>query len=230
MGNAYWSASNGCYARVADPQPGESSILWDGHRDAEGKPTGRIHHCLAPGAPLGYESWYSAFWVPEELSEETIRINPAEVAQRAVAQMHLRAGELGATPLPGTNARSVVGLPTWLWVADPGETTWGPITRSATAGPVTVTATAQVTNVTYDMGDGTTVRCTTPGTPWTPAAGASDSPDCGHRYTTAGDYTITATSHWQVQWHGGGQSGTINFTLNNTRNITVTQLQVVVTK
>jgi hypothetical protein len=230
VGGAYWSATHDCYARVADPQPGDASKLWDGHRDGDGKPTGVIHNCLAPGAPGGYESWYSSFWVPDTFSEEMIRIDPAEVAQRAVAAMKLRAGQLGATPLPGARARSVVGLPTWMWVADAGENTWGPITRTATAGPVSVTATAQVRDISYDMGDGTTVRCTTPGTEWTPAAGTTDSPDCGHRYTQPGDYTITANSHWQVRWHGAGQTGTLTFTLTNTRNIEVTELQVVVTQ
>ena len=42
---------------------------------------------------------------------------------------------------------------------------------------------------------------------------------CGHRYekmsTDQPDeaYQVTATSHWVVEWTGGGQSGTIEFDL-----------------
>lgn len=41
------------------------------------------------------------------------------------------------------------------------------------------------------MGDGATVTCTAPGTPYTPNYGAQPSPDCGHTYTRPG--TLTAT-------------------------------------
>lgn len=61
----------------------------------------------------------------------------------------------------------VVGMPMWMW-ADPSPTTFGPLSASATAGGVTVTATAKVTTVRWAMGDGTTVTCHGPGTPYTP--------------------------------------------------------------
>ena len=37
-------------------------------------------------------------------------------------------------------------------------------------------------DVTWDMGDGTEVVCNTAGTPYKPAFGRKDSPDCGHTY------------------------------------------------
>lgn len=229
LGGATWSVGHDCYVKRADPQPHASSALWDGHRDADGKPTGAIYQCVATSADPTHGDWRTnSFWAGANPVADAV--DPGALAARAVASMHLRAGELGATPLPGAGARSVVGLPTWMWVADVGDQTWGPISRTATAGSVSVTAVAEVADVSYDMGDGHLVRCVTPGTPWTEPAGAAPSPDCGYRYREAGDYTITADSHWAVRWHGAGQSGTITFTLTSTREVSVTELQVVVTR
>ncbi len=49
---------------------------------------------------------------------------------------------------------------------------------------MTVTATEQVTPIRWTMGDGATVTCTGPGTPYRCSEGMADSPDCGHRYAT----------------------------------------------
>jgi len=115
-----------------------------------------------------------------------------------------------------------------MWVADPTATSFGPATASATAGAVTVTATAKVTSVTWDMGDGTRVQCGA-GTPYSPSYGAAPSPTCGHRYQRPGDYTITATSNWVVDWTGGGTSGRLTLSLDSTSNITVAQAYGLVT-
>jgi hypothetical protein len=102
---------------------------------------------------------------------------------------------------------------------------------------VSVSATAKATKVVWDMGDGTKVTCRNPGTEWTPAKGDADSPTCGHTYLVdSGDqpddaYTITATSHWKVDWSGAGQSGTITFTLTGpTRQLEVVELQALRTQ
>ena len=55
----------------------------------------------------------------------------------------LEAISVGITPPPGPDSTTLVGLPTWMWVADPGPQTWGPITRTASSGSVTVTATGR---------------------------------------------------------------------------------------
>ena len=57
----------------------------------------------------------------------------------------------------------LVGLPVWMWAQHPDSTTWGPVTRTATAAGFTVTATAKVTKVVWAMGDGETVVCRSPG-------------------------------------------------------------------
>ena len=109
-----------------------------------------------------------------------------------------------------------------MWVDSPGPQTWGDITRSATSGGVTVTATGHVVRVTWTMGDGTTVNCQQ-GTAYRAAFGSDPSPTCGHRYAAPGSYPVTATSDWEVQWSGGGTSGTIRFSLAQNTTVQVAE-------
>jgi hypothetical protein len=143
--------------------------------------------------------------------------------------MELVAPRVGATPIPGPEAVSLIGLPTWLWIDGADAHSWGPITRTASAGGVTVTATAKVDRVVWDMGDGNTVTCRNKGTVWSRALGAGDSPTCGYRYTRRGPRTITATTFWEVDWSGAGQSGTITFDMSGSRDVNVVELRAVIT-
>lgn len=129
-------------------------------------------------------------------------------------------------------------MPAWMWIADPGESTTGPITRSATGGGITVTATARLDRVVWSMGDGATVTCTgsaAEGTAYHVSYGTVSSPTCGHTYTTMSDdqpgdaYTVTATSYWTVTWAGGGASGTIPLTLTRSTQVRIGELQVLIT-
>jgi len=118
----------------------------------------------------------------------------------------------------------------------PSETTWGPITRTAAVPSVSVTATARVDRTVWEMGDGSTVTCTTPGTPYEDQYGDDPSPDCGHRYTKTSvrelgnAYTVTATNYWVFEWAGGGQSGQIPLELSDSVQIRVGEMQVLVTR
>ncbi|MEB8338052.1 hypothetical protein [Streptomyces endophyticus] len=86
---------------------------------------------------------------------------------------------------------------------------------------------ARPTKTVWTLGDGGSVTCRGPGTPYTRAVEASrPSPDCGHTYRTtpAGRphraYAVSATVHWKVTWQGAGQSGTFP-DLTTTSNATV---------
>ena len=76
------------------------------------------------------------------------------------------------------------------------------------------------------MGDGSTVTCTGPGTRYEDRYGKSPSPTCGYRYTKQGEYTVRATSYWEVAWNGIGRSGTIPLTFTSTATITMGEVQV----
>jgi hypothetical protein len=167
----------------------------------------------------------------------TTTVDPVIVAWRATASMGLRAIDMQIAPTPVSaepESMGLVGLPVWLW-ADDTAGTWGPQTASASDGPVSVTVTARVSRVEWDMGDGTTVTCTEPGTPFDPTrhTAEDESPDCGHTYLHTssrqpdGLYTVTATSHWTAEWADDtGQTGTIPFELTTTEQIRIGELQV----
>ena len=216
--NGWWVQSRQCYAKAANPQPPKSDPLWEGHD------FGAIYGCTrafdTTVAPVVVSFWAGAapgVGAPPD---------PADLARKAIAQMNLRAVSIGIVPEPGPNRIGLVGLPTWMWAQDAAGSSWGPVTRKVTAGAYSVTATAKVAKVVWAMGDGSTVVCRTPGTPYEDRFGASQSPDCGHQYTKQGRYTVRATSHWSVAWAGIGQSGTIPLTLADSAVITMGEAQV----
>ena len=153
--------------------------------------------------------------------------DPAVLGQQAMESMNLKAIDIGIVPEDTPGSIGIIGMPTWMWVEAPGENTMGPITRSASARGYTVTATAKVTKIVWNMGDGQTVTCTGPGTPYADSYGKQSSPNCGHTYIRQGRYTISATSYWTVNWSGIGQTGTIPIDFTTTTNITMGESQVI---
>ncbi|MFF1561685.1 ATP/GTP-binding protein [Streptomyces sp. NPDC058279] len=144
-------------------------------------------------------------------------------------QLRLEGPDIGIVPFP--TGRGIVGMPVWMW-NKPGPTRTGPATASASAGAVTVTATPRVAKVVWCMGDGAVITCTAPGTPYEPRFGKQKSPDCGHMYTATsaqapgGRYPVTATTTWDIQWAGAGQTGTLNTTRQSQTSLTIGELQV----
>jgi len=151
--------------------------------------------------------------------------------------MQLRMGDIGSTP-PAGGEPAVVGLPIWLWVANPAPNTTGPITASAGRDGVTVTVTATLDRIEYTMegADGRLNAQTVcsggaaPGTPYEPSFGGAPSPTCG--FTQAdnqktGSFVITGTAYWVAEWSGGGQQGTIPVTVSNSVAMEVGEVQVV---
>ncbi len=61
------------------------------------------------------------------------------------------------------------------------------------------------------MGDGTTVTCHGPGTPYAKSRGKASSPDCGHLYERpsytepGGRFQGAATAAWTVTWIAAGR-------------------------
>lgn len=227
-----WDGSRHCWVQLAVPQeePGSSST-WEGHTD------GAIYQCTPPHA-RGSTGLFPGSTVYFWAADPPPRVVPVELARQAVDRMNLTGATVGATPLD-PDAPGVVGIQTWLWINGADEHTWGPNTATASAGGVTVTATAQATKTVWKLGDGTTVTCRNPGTEWRrslPGA-KEDSPTCGHTYLRDSgsqpghSYTIAATTHWTVDWSGGGQSGTITFTLTGPpRHMDVVELQALRTR
>jgi hypothetical protein len=142
-------------------------------------------------------------WIPSARPA----LSPEQVADMARKRLNLPSPLIAASP----SRLQLVGLPTWLWLRD---SRWNPVPATASVPGVSVTATARPTRVTWTMGDGRTVVCTGPGTPYLASGDPrAASPTCGHTYSTSsaaepgGNYMVTAQIHWTVSWTGAGQTG-----------------------
>jgi hypothetical protein len=156
---------------------------------------------------------------------------PEVVAREAVARLSLTAPTPTVGPPPSINRwkMAAVGYPLWLWVE--GNTNPAPVTDSS--GPLSVSLDARVASISFDMGDGHTVRCADSGTRWTRSVPAGQSsPSCGYSYTRPslpyGHYTVTATTNWVVDWNINGTRGTLPVTQTATTSLPVGELQVLV--
>lgn len=225
-GYGYWSNNHHCYVKALSPQPPAGDPAWQRHSPGDGA----VYACYQPQTDFSAYMWFQN---PPPGAEAGP--SPREVAQLAISQMDLRAVDIGIAPKPGPNSVGIVGMPVWMWAANPDRHTVGPIAASASGGGITVRATARLHKVTWSMGDGTTVRCAGVGTAYKASYGMKESPDCGHVYQRSssrkpGDtYTVTATSDWVVQWNGAGQSGTIRLGgLQRSAEISIGEAQVLV--
>ncbi|MBY8889113.1 hypothetical protein K7472_30340 [Streptomyces sp. PTM05] len=211
-----FNPSDACYWAPLSPQPPAGDPLW---RLATGLPAdwkpgpnqGELYNVVCPGA--GREVDGGTFWSARPPAQAGPDL--AALARQAVSRMRLAPPAIGIDPQP--SGMGLVGMPVWMW-NKPGATTTGPASASASAGGVTVTATATVANVTWSMGDGKTVVCTSPGEPYQASYGKAMSPTCGYMYqqTSAdqpgGKYHVTATTTWNVHWAGAGQEGDLTVT------------------
>ncbi|MDA8283224.1 MAG: hypothetical protein M0Z42_08015 [Actinomycetota bacterium] len=157
-----------------------------------------IPTCAGPGVidPM------PPFWVTgAKHAAVTVQVAPVVVAEEAAKHLGLASPVIEMAPPDGDS--QLVGVATWLWV---NPATWHPVTASASAGAVTTTATATPMKVVWDMGDGSTITCGGPGTPYDPSAPKAKT-NCSYTWSTAGTYAVTATVYWSVAWTAAGAAG-----------------------
>lgn len=132
--------------------------------------------------------------------------DPYVLAQSAVARIQLPAANPSVAPDPSKNEWNMlaVGLPVW-FTADQRQT----IDASTTQQGIAISLVASRSTTTFDLGDGTTITCTSMTPRPEDAPAMAKSPDCGHTYLKAGTYTVRATVQWDIGWSALGQSGTI---------------------
>lgn len=137
-------------------------------------------------------------------------ITPAELGAQAVSQLQLPSPVIRTNP-PAAG-RQLVGVPTWFWQAS-----WSPKAATAAAAGFSVTATATPKSARWIAGDGTSLSCTGPGTPWHPGTNPRlPSPTCGHVYLRSsgnapgGRFPLTVNVTWTVSWRSadGTAAGT----------------------
>lgn len=216
-GWGWYNPTDGCYYQMMEPQPDSTSEWWQG-ADPETSDV-YVQRCLPDGG-----TGFVVLQAPPPGYGGGGGITAEELAQRAIADLPITGPAIGIAPDPA--GTGLVGLPVWIWTAETAET-WGPVSATASVPGLSVTATATARYIDWSMGDGDTVRCTEPGTPYEGSYGMSESPDCGHRYDRADDYTVTGTTTWDITWtvDGGGASGTLTVTRDSTTEITIEEAQ-----
>ncbi len=117
-----------------------------------------------------------------------------------------------------------MGFPVWLWTDSPRT-----VTSTATNDGLTFTLKATWTSTTFNLGDGHTKTCTN--TSVYPAhidKPGSPSPTCGYIYDTASPkghpYTVSAETHWRIDWSTGGQAGSFDHIYTGSRTLEIGEL------
>ena len=213
----------GCFWLLADPQPPAGDPVWEGHAPGDGKIY--VAACGWPGL-----TGFTSFWRATPPPGFGGGPSPAELAARAINMLPIRGPQIGTAPAQGGSG--LVGLPVWLWTPAT-EATWGPSSRTASVPGLSVTATARAQKIVWSMGDGASVTCTSPGTPYQASFGNKKSPDCGYAgyakpsSSAGGRYTVTGVTTWHVTWAGGGQTGEVTVTRSSSTTIDIDELQVI---
>lgn len=240
----YGGWNGDCYVRNASPQPPAGDPAWEGHEPGDGI----VLECTSPacaeaGGDVTTCEGHSYHWSADPATP--VGPTAEELAQEAVAAMNLSTGQPGSTPPSSTGTPGsvgAIGLPIWLWIANPAPNTTGPITSPPQPGvglSVTATGTLDRVEWTLTTENGATVgaiSCDGPnaaGTPYDGRNSAEPSPTCGFGAdlnNSAGNLTLTGTSHWVVEWQStNGESGQILFTSPpSSTQIQVGELQAIV--
>jgi hypothetical protein len=200
-----WMGTDGCYYKLDttfDPP------AWDTADQPPPGEAGSYYDVTCVGF-TGLGTGGGIVWLPAGTAPAAALPAPAVLAAQAAGELTLPGPGIDANPSPGVE--QLVGVPTWLWL----EGGWQPVAATAAVPGESVTATATPTSVTWSMGDGSTVNCAGPGTPYVASDNpAAASPTCGYTYTTpsvgqsGGAFEVTATITWSITWAGGGQAGT----------------------
>lgn len=190
------------YTLVTNPTTGGQQLCLTVNAGQAGLDSNAVQVCYAAIMP--------------EAADGPVALNPAALAAQAVARLSVPAPQISISPHPSGNKWNVlaVGLPIWVWADDPG-----PITSQVSEQGIDIQLQAIRGSVTFDWGDATTSVCNL----MRPRPAGMDpltpSPDCGHTYLSRGDYTITATAGWAVNWQALGQSGALP--LNSASTVSV---------
>lgn len=152
-------------------------------------------------------------------------VDVAASARSAAASLGVPAPVIGLSPEPSGNRWGAlgVGLPIWAWVDDPGS-----LSASASQDGIDISLSASRGSVVFDWGDGTSSTCTQMVQRPVGVDPLMQSPVCGHAYLKAGDYTITATSSWDVLWQALGQQGRVGLSSSATYQMPIREFVTVV--
>jgi hypothetical protein len=226
----WWNSDDSCFYKETNRPSGPADPINTSVGGYHPPGDGTYYDFTCPGV-IGTGGGYAWLPSPPPGSPQPALPDPAVLAQRAVQQLGLAGPDIQTSPPTGTD--QVVGLPTWLWT-QVSATTWGSHSATAAVPGESVTATATAEQIVWGLGDGTTITCNGPGTPYQPTMdplGAS--PTCGHTYTAssagrpAQAYPVTATTTWSVHWAGAGVQGQLTLQRSSQTTLRVVEAQAV---
>jgi hypothetical protein len=221
----WYDSADGCGYRLTDPQPPAGDPFWNG------APAGAKAYTKVCPDTLGGPFTVTTVALADPPPGYGGMPSAQQLAAEAINKLALKGPDIQIAPAP--NGAGAVGLPVWLSTAVT-PTTWGPNSATAAVPGLSVTATARAQHIVWDMGDGHSVTCGSPGTPYNPSYGDRASPDCGYLYTVSsrgqsnGRYSVTGTTTWQITWTATtGETGNLTVTRSSTTSVRIDEVQVV---
>ena len=206
-----------------------------------GQPVGGAPAAPQPSAPrerICIPAFAGVYCGPEDTPAPVAP--PAEPAEPAepvaglpeiVSQASLELGvptpvvRLGPDPSWNQWKLLAVGLPIWLWTEGVQ-----PQTAATSMEGIDIQMQATPGGATVDWGDGTVIWCATMTSKTRYTDPLLMSPDCGHKYEHPGDYTITVTQQWIVDWAALNQKGQLQLqSVGTYPNLPIRNFHAVVT-
>ena len=155
-------------------------------------------------------------------------VDLVEVAHQARASLELDEPELSMSP--SADGPVLVHVPVWMWI---DEDQWAEQSASASVPGGEVSVSAVPSSVSWQMGEGATVDCDGPGTPFDTSTHdpEASSPDCGHTYTSTGQVEVSAKVRWETSWESDdGEGGSLpSLTTETSQQVEVIESSGVVT-
>lgn len=171
-----------------------------------GQPPGRWYYLSCGG--LSHAPLLPSFIPNGAAGPAANAVSPVALAQTALASAAIPAPAIGTSP---DTRHLLVNYPTRLYLTSG----WGRVSATASAGAVTATVAATPYKVVWSMGDGSSVTCDNPGTPYDPnkSWASQNPPPCGYTYSESSAnqpdeaYRLTATVYYHVTWAAGALGG-----------------------
>ncbi|MET9241289.1 hypothetical protein [Nonomuraea sp. NPDC003709] len=147
------------------------------------------------------DGYWDIVWIENKQSPRAVR---ERLARRAYARIPITPPEVLTAPPRGRDG--LVGLPHWFYLAK-GQ--WVPKSKRLHAGAVWAEATATPQRMTIDTGDGHSLTCNGPGTPFDPSLlAAQQRSTCSHLFLQpALARRVTVSVTWRGTWQGSGGAG-----------------------
>lgn len=166
------------------------------------------------------------------LTPEGGLVDPYQLALDAISSVQIAGPAIRTSP--SENGRLYVQVPTWLWL---DSSWWQTYEATANTGRVWSTVRATPVATTWELGDGRTVSCRGPGTPWRRGL-SEEASACTHTYRSSsasqpgGTYNLEATVTFEVSWTSnvtdGGSLPAISRT--STLDVDVGEIQAIGTR